>query len=103
MPFIRLFLRAVHIEVPFPLFSISHKSRAQVRGVVAGASYFPVDFIVENQMELKTLKTIEKEHLQTVLEKTDWDLEKTAQLLKIHVSQVKRKIRLYGLSKGDAK
>lgn len=52
-------------------------------------------------MELKTLKTIEKEHLQTVLGKTDWDLEKTAQLLKIHVSQVKRKIQSYGLRKGD--
>ena len=52
-------------------------------------------------MELKTLQTIEKEHLQTVLEKTDWDLEKTSQLLRIHVSQVKRKIRLYDLRKND--
>ncbi len=54
-------------------------------------------------MELKTLKTIEKEHLQTVLEKTDWDLDKTSQLLKIHVSQVKKKIRSYGLHKGNTK
>ena len=52
-------------------------------------------------MELKSLKTLEKEHVQTVLGKTDWDLEKTAQLLKIHVSQVKRKIRLYDLRKED--
>jgi len=31
----------------------------------------------------------------------EWDLAKTARLLKIHVSQVKRKIRSYGLHKGD--
>ena len=48
-------------------------------------------------MNLKTLREIEKEHLLTVLEKTNWDIEKASRLLKISVSWVKRKIRKHGL------
>jgi transcriptional regulator of acetoin/glycerol metabolism len=49
-------------------------------------------------MDLKTLKEIEEEHLRTVLEKTGWNIDKTSRLLKISVSQVKRKIRMHGLT-----
>ncbi|MCF8128783.1 MAG: helix-turn-helix domain-containing protein [Deltaproteobacteria bacterium] len=48
-------------------------------------------------MDLKTLKEIEREHLLTVLEKTGWNIEKASRLLKISVSQVKRKIQTHGL------
>ncbi len=48
-------------------------------------------------MDVKTLKELEKEHLRTVLEKTGWNIEKAARLLRISVSQVKRKIRTQGL------
>lgn len=48
-------------------------------------------------MDVKTLKEFEKEHLRTVLEKTGWNMEKASRLLKISVSQVKRKIRTHGL------
>ncbi len=48
-------------------------------------------------MNLKTLREIEKEHLLTVLEKTNWDIDKASRLLKISVSRVKRKIRKHGL------
>ncbi|HKI48487.1 MAG TPA: helix-turn-helix domain-containing protein [Desulfobacteria bacterium] len=49
-------------------------------------------------MDLKTLKEIEREHLRTVLEKTGWNIEKASRLLKISVSQVKRKIQTHGLT-----
>lgn len=49
-------------------------------------------------MEVKTLKEIEEEHVRTVLEKTGWNIEKASRLLKISVSQVKRKIRAHGLT-----
>jgi len=48
-------------------------------------------------MDVKTLKELEEEHLRTVLEKTGWNIEKASRLLKISVSQVKRKIRTHGL------
>ena len=47
-------------------------------------------------MAIKTLKEREREHLQVVLKKTSWDLDKTARLLQIPLSQVKRKIREHG-------
>ena len=44
-------------------------------------------------MEIKTLKEREKDHLLQVLEKTHWDIQKTAGLLQITTSEVRRKIR----------
>lgn len=52
-------------------------------------------------MEIKSLKIKEEELLKEVLVKTHWDLEKTARLLKITLSQVKRKIKEHGLVKAD--
>jgi DNA-binding NtrC family response regulator len=52
-------------------------------------------------MEIKTLKNKEGELLQEVLAKTHWDLTKTARLLKITLSQVKRKIKEHGLERAD--
>ena len=40
--------------------------------------------------KIKTLRDKEKELLEQVLTKTDWDLEKASLLLKISLSQVKR-------------
>ena len=50
-------------------------------------------------MSIQTLKEREKEHLAEVLGKTHWDLGKCARLLRIPLSQVKRKITEYGLKK----
>jgi DNA-binding NtrC family response regulator len=50
-------------------------------------------------MSIKTLKEREQELLAAVLVKTHWDLTKTARLLRIPLSQVKRKITEYGLGK----
>lgn len=50
-------------------------------------------------MEIKSLKTKEKELLETVLAKTHWNLEKTSRLLEISVSQIKRKIKAYDIKK----
>jgi DNA-binding NtrC family response regulator len=52
-------------------------------------------------MEIKSLKSKEKELLETVLEKTHWNLEKTSRLLKISVSQTKRKIKAYDIKKAQ--
>ena len=52
-------------------------------------------------MEIKSLKNKEEELLQEVLAKTHWDLQKTSRLLKITLSQVKRKIKEYGLERRD--
>ena len=52
-------------------------------------------------MEIKSLKIKEEELLKEVLAKTHWDLEKTARLLRISVSRVKRKIKEHGLLKAD--
>lgn len=52
-------------------------------------------------MEIKSLKIKEEELLKEVLVKTHWDLGKTARLLKISLSQVKRKIKEHGLVKAD--
>jgi len=52
-------------------------------------------------MEIKSLRIKEEELLKEVLVKTHWDLEKTARLLKITLSQVKRKIKEHGLVKAD--
>lgn len=52
-------------------------------------------------MEIKSLKNKEEELLREVLGKTHWNLEKTSRLLKITLSQVKRKIKEYGLKRAD--
>ncbi|NNF98222.1 MAG: hypothetical protein HKM93_02500 [Desulfobacteraceae bacterium] len=49
-------------------------------------------------MKFKTLKQCEKEHLLSVLEKTSWDIDKTAHLLKIPMDQVLLKIKEFGLN-----
>lgn len=54
-------------------------------------------------MKIKSLKESEREHLQTVLEKTHWDLEKTSRLLKISLPRVKSKIKTYKISRPDPK
>lgn len=51
------------------------------------------------RMEIKTLKDKERELLQAVLAKTDWNLEKASRLLQIPLSQVKKKIREHGMDK----
>ena len=53
-------------------------------------------------MDIKTLKDKERELIQEVLSKTDWNLEKASRLLQIPLSQVKRKIREHGMKKTDA-
>ncbi|MEW6665891.1 MAG: helix-turn-helix domain-containing protein [Thermodesulfobacteriota bacterium] len=50
-------------------------------------------------MEIKTLKEREKDHLLQVLDKTHWNIQKTASLLQIAASEVRRKIREHGLNK----
>ena len=50
-------------------------------------------------MEIKTLEEREKEHLREVLQRTGWDLGKTARLLQISLSEVKQKISKHGLGK----
>ena len=52
-------------------------------------------------MEIKSLKKKEEELLRKVLGKTHWDLAKTARLLKITLSQVKRKIKEFDLERTD--
>jgi len=54
------------------------------------------------RMEIKTLKDKEKELLREVLAKTHWDLQKTSRLLKISLTQVKRKIREHGIQVPDS-
>ena len=52
-------------------------------------------------MEIKTLRDKERELVQQVLTKTDWDLPKASRLLQISLTQVKKKIREHGLKKPD--
>ena len=44
-----------------------------------------------------TLKEREKEHILYVLEKTHWDLEKTAHVLRISLSECAQKLKEHGL------
>lgn len=48
-------------------------------------------------MEIKTLKDKERELIREVLAKTEGDLEKTARLLQVPLSEVKKKIRAHGI------
>ena len=52
-------------------------------------------------MKIKSLKESEKEHLEKVLAKTHWDLDKTARLLRIPLRQVRAKIREYRIHGND--
>jgi DNA-binding NtrC family response regulator len=61
----------------------------------------PIISLMDSVMKIKSLKNKEEELLREVLGKTHWDLEKTSRLLKITLSQVKRKIKEYGLERAD--
>jgi transcriptional regulator of acetoin/glycerol metabolism len=50
-------------------------------------------------MKIKTLKEQEKEHLVKILKMTNWDLEKASRLLKIPISNLKRKIWKHDLTR----
>jgi hypothetical protein len=52
-------------------------------------------------MKIKTLQECQKAHLLMVLQKTAWDLDKTARLLQVPLARVKEKIRQYGLINAD--
>jgi len=52
-------------------------------------------------MKIKTLRDKEKELIQEVLAKTDWDVEKASRLLQIPLSQVRKKIRQHGLQRSN--
>jgi DNA-binding NtrC family response regulator len=56
---------------------------------------------LEQDMEIKSLKESEKEHLLNVLMKTHWDLEKTSRLLKISLNRLKSKIKEYDIRRPD--
>jgi DNA-binding NtrC family response regulator len=58
---------------------------------------------LELDMEIKSLKESEKEHLLNVLIKTHWDLEKTSRLLKISLHRLKSKIKEYDIGLPDPK
>lgn len=53
-------------------------------------------------MEIKSLEENEKDHLLTVLDKTHWDLSKTARLLQIPLADLKSRIKSFGLVRQDA-
>jgi len=52
-------------------------------------------------MKIKTLQECQKAHLLMVLQKTQWDLDKTAHLLQVPLARVKEKISQYGLVRAD--
>ena len=60
-----------------------------------------INSIMDSIMEIKSLKNKEEELIWEVLKKTHWDLVKSARLLKISLSQIKRKIEEFGLKKED--
>ena len=53
-------------------------------------------------MPIKALKEKERELLREVLTKTQWDLEKASRLLKIPVSQLKRKLRDHAMQNPES-
>lgn len=52
-------------------------------------------------MEISTLKAKEREHIAGVLSSTAWDIDRSARLLQVSPSRLRRKIREHGL-KDDA-
>lgn len=86
--------------------TINHKASSAVRCLLKYYSYMchfnqPMIACMDSVMEIKSLKNKEEELLREVLEKTHWDLVKTARLLKITLSQVKRKIKEFSLERTD--
>lgn len=53
-------------------------------------------------MKIEALKDKERELLREVLAKTSWNLEKASRLLKIPLSQLKRKVREHNMQKPDS-
>jgi DNA-binding NtrC family response regulator len=53
-------------------------------------------------MPMQTLKEREKEHLLAVLEKTHWNLSKTACLLRISLKELEEKMRDHELKGRDS-
>ena len=47
-------------------------------------------------MKIKTLRECTREHFEMVLEKTRWDLEKTALLLQVPVVRVRQMLEEFG-------
>lgn len=52
-------------------------------------------------MKIKSLEENEKDHLLAVLDKTHWDMSKTARLLQIPLDVLKSKIKSFGLVRQD--
>jgi len=52
---------------------------------------------MNSMTEIKTLRDREKELLQKVLAKTEWNLEKASHLLQIPLSKVRQKVSEHGL------
>jgi DNA-binding NtrC family response regulator len=48
-----------------------------------------------------SLKEMEKSHILNVLEETEWNLSKTAEILGIHRNTLRLKMKEYGIGKGD--
>ena len=53
-------------------------------------------------MKIETLRAREREHLLKVLNKTSWNVEKSAQLLQIPPSLLRRKIKEHGIQEPQA-
>ncbi len=54
----------------------------------------------ERAYSTESLHAVEKEHIKTVLEKTDWNLSQAAKKLGIHRNTLRLKIKEYGITKG---
>jgi len=78
-----------------------------------GEQIFPSEFIITNtapraeksssdligETKTQTLTEMEKRHIRTALEKSDYNLARTAKTLGISLSTLKRKVKLYALKK----
>ncbi len=52
-----------------------------------------------NSMEIDSLEDLEKAHIQRILEKTNWNISKSAEILKIDRVTLYNKIKKYSLQK----
>jgi DNA-binding NtrC family response regulator len=52
----------------------------------------------ERMPQIKTLEEIRKEHIQQVLRSTGGDLEQTCRVLRISLTELRRRMKEYGLS-----
>jgi len=48
-----------------------------------------------------SLREMEKSHILNILEKTDWNLGQTAEILGIHRNTLRLKMKEYGIEKSD--